>query len=163
VSFDEEDPEVIADLKLRAYTERDRSRSREMPTYVPAKIIGQVPCRGRCGALVEWPEDAEERFAIFNRILASKAEAPLDKTRIAFCSRCVARGREGAADANRKGVEGMARLIRELRSDPGPNFEREKEILEKLKPHHPDLTGLVEAIRIRRLSKPATRARRSSL
>jgi hypothetical protein len=145
VSF-EEDPEVVADLKLRAATERDRSRSREMPAFVPPKFKGKVPCRGRCGGVVDWTEDAEERFEMFNRILKSKMEAPLDKTLIVFCEKCKSVGLAAAAAVNLKKVEVMAKLIRELKTKSDPPGETE--ILEKLKKlDHPDIPGLLISLR----------------
>lgn len=161
----EEDPEVVADLKLRAATEHDRSRSREMPVFAPSPTIARVPCRGRCGITVEWSEDAEDRFRMFNRILAAKSDAPLDKTRIVFCRVCASRGSAGAAENNRQKVDAMAKWIRELKADPSPNGERERELLEKLKPHHPDLDGLTQAIKTRRETSSSKhgRVRRGSL
>lgn len=138
---DEIDPEVLEDLRLRASTERDRSRSREMPAWAPPKIHSNVPCRGRCGSVVEWTEDAEERFQIFNRELARRNDAPLDKTKIAFCNACRAVGDTAAAARNRKLVDAVAAAIRELKD--GCESTREYELLGKLeKAGHPDIAGL---------------------
>lgn len=159
----EEDPEVIADLRLRESSTRDRTRTGETK-WQPPKIVEHVPCRARCGAMAEWTEEAEERFAMFNRMLASRMDAPLDKTRIVFCNACRAKGVGAAADSNRDRVAYMRPLILELRGEPAPKAEREREILEKLKKAgHPDLGGLVKAIAARRESKPQGRTRRSSL
>jgi hypothetical protein len=156
-----EDPEVVADIKLRAATLRDSSRSREMPTFIPARITGQVPCRGRCGSLVDWTEEAEERFAIFNRILARKMEAPLDKTRIAFCNKCRTTGMAMQGERNRKATDLMKQFIVELKNGP-KSAERERELVDKItKLGHPDVAGLVQAIQERKASKSS--ARRGSL
>jgi hypothetical protein len=153
---DEIDPEVLADLRLRAATERDPTRSREMPKWTPPRFIGKVPCRGRCGALIDWPEDAEEQFAMFNRELARRMEAPLDKTRIDFCAACRKIGVTNTANNNRKGVDAVAVLIREYRGGttspvppgPAPTEKRQREILDQLKKlHHPDVEGLEKAVR----------------
>jgi hypothetical protein len=142
----EMDPEVAADIALRNATMRDRSRSREMPTYVPARITGKVPCRGRCGAVVDWTEDAEDQFKIFNGILKAKMEAPLDKTMIVFCAECKREGQAAAAEMNRKKADAMAKLIAELKTKTDPPGE--KELLAKLeKLGHPDVTGLLLALR----------------
>lgn len=142
----DEDPEVVADLRLRAATERDPNRSREMPRYEPAKIHSHVPCRGRCGAIVSWTEEAEHAFQTWNRVLAAKAEAPLDKTRIVFCNTCRQRGAELTADANRKKVDAMAAAIRELKI--GCHEHRENELLDKLEQAgHPDVPGLRQWLR----------------
>lgn len=138
---DEMDPEVLADLRLRAATERDPSRSREMPSWSPPKVHSQVPCRGRCGAVVDWNEDAEERFQIFNRELERRNEAPLDRTKIVFCNACRAEGAKAAADRNRKLNDAVGAAIRELKM--GCQSHREHELLDKLeKAGHPDIAGL---------------------
>ena len=160
----EEDPEVIADLQLRASSVYDSSRSSQPPTWAPPTIVDRVPCRARCGAVVEWTDEAEERFGIFNRHLKQKLEAPLDKTKIAFCNACRAKGQALAAERNRQAVEFMAPLIRELKGEPAPNAIREREIIEKLKKAgHPDIEGLCGAIKARRESKPQGRSRRGAL
>src|SRR5689334_13171709 len=103
------DPEVLADLRLRAATERERGHLRDapMPTWQPPKIVDRVPCRGRCGNLVDWTDAAEERVAVFNRRLLATREAPIDKTRVVFCSACSAKGREMAAENNTKKADAM--------------------------------------------------------
>lgn len=162
MSFDEEDPEVVADIRFREASTRDRSRSGEARWQAP-EIVDRVPCRARCGSLVDWTEEAEERFAIFNRQLKRKMEAPLDKTKIVFCDGCRTKGLKAAAERNRDAVEFMKPLILELRGEPAPKGEREREIIEKLKKAgHPDIEGLCQAIKTRREHKPQSRARRSS-
>lgn len=100
---------------------------------------------------------------MFNRVLRGRMEPPLDKTRIVFCNACKAAGRALAADTTRRTTDAIAKLIRELRTDPGPSTARESEILAKLKPYHPDLPALVESVRARRESKSQGRTRRSAL
>jgi hypothetical protein len=90
-------------------------------------------------------------------------DAPLDKTRIVFCVKCKTEGLSAAAKHNREIVERTAQLIRELKSDPPVDSDREREILEKLAKVHPDLDGLKQAIKTRRDSKPqGSRVRRGS-
>ena len=144
----EEDPEVIADLKLRAATMRDPKRSREAPTFSPAKIIAHVPCRARCGSLVDWTEEAEDAFAIWNGILERRGEASLDKTRIVFCISCRDDGRAAAAIDKRKATDQLAHTIRELKNSPNPESEHAK-IQRATSLGHPDVPGLLQAIRLR--------------
>ncbi|NUO49774.1 MAG: hypothetical protein HOV80_13040 [Polyangiaceae bacterium] len=159
----EEDPEVIADLRFRESSMFDRTRTGEARWSAPT-IVERVPCRARCGAVVEWTDEAEERFQIFNRHLIGKREAPLDKTKICFCDGCRAKGRKAAAESNRDRVDYMRPLILELRGDPAPNGQREREIIEKLKKAgHPDIEGLCQAIKARRESKPQGRTRRGAM
>lgn len=153
----DDDPEVRADLELRDSTARDRPRkSYEQVKWSPPVIVGQVPCRGRCGAVVDWPEDAEHSFQVFNGQLERTNQAPLDKTRIVFCEKCRAYGATLAADNNRKHVDKLAEVIRELRGGtthpeapgPAPHPDRERELLEQLrKLHHPDPVAFEIALR----------------
>jgi hypothetical protein len=159
---DIEDPEVIADLKLRAATEHDRLRSREMPAFVPSPVIDRVPCRNRCGAVVGWTEQAEETFQTFNRELARKMEPQLDKTRIVFCNTCRMAGGALSADRNRKQVDFVAQVIRELKS--GLNGEKYQEAIQKLrKAGHPDVEGLEQTLRDKEAAKPSKKFTRGSL
>jgi hypothetical protein len=147
----DEDPEVVADRQLRAYTEASRpgltetqfaARIREV---AKPSIVGVVPCRNRCGSVVDWTEEAEHAFEVSNRELERQNEPQLDKTKIVFCPACVARGRSLRADGNRKHVDVLAEKIRALKETDSPDEEREliKQI-EKL--NHPDVPGLLGAI-----------------
>jgi hypothetical protein len=160
---DELDPEVIADLQLRAATERDPTRSRNPPNWSPPTVIGVVPCRARCGAVVGWTAEAEDAFETWNRILLAKREAPLDKTRIVFCVACRRGGRESTAADNRKHVDQTADVIRKLKASAKPDQERD--LLAKLeKLHHPDIPGLLEALRAKREKQtPGRRAKTSEV
>ena len=136
----EEDPEVIADLRLRASSQFDRTRTGEVP-WTPPKIHSQVPCRNRCGALVDWTEEAQEAFEVWNRVLARRNESALDQTRIVFCDPCRSKGKPLLAANNRKLVDAVAAAIRELKN--GCESHREHELLDKLdKAGHPDVAGL---------------------
>ena len=154
---DEMDPEVAADLRLREASRFDRSRNQgDMPKYVPAKVIDRVPCRNRCGAVVSWTEEAESTFQTFNRQLAKKLEPQLDKTKIVFCNTCRASGVAQAADRNRKQVDYIAGIIRELKG--GLDGDKYREAIDKLKKAgHPDIDGLEQALREKAASKPGGR------
>jgi hypothetical protein len=137
------DPEVLHDAYLRAVSERDTARGRDLPEWSPPKIHSQVPCRGRCGSLVDWTEDAEDRLQMFNRELVRRNDAPLDQTKIAFCGACREAGTTAAAQRNRKLVDAMAEAIKELKD--GCESHREYELLDKLKrAGHPDVDGLTQ-------------------
>ena len=140
MTYDSDDPEVIADLRLRASSQYDRSRTGEVP-WTPPKIHSQVPCRNRCGALVDWTEEAQEAMEVWNRVLARRGETPLDQTRVVFCNPCRAGGRKQLAANNRKLVDDVAKAIRELKA--GVELHRENELLDKLeKAGLPDVSGL---------------------
>lgn len=73
------DPEVIADLRRRDASDRDRSRSRNDPTaWVAPAIVERWPCTG-CSALVDMTRDAIELHAMFNRQLERRGERALAK------------------------------------------------------------------------------------
>lgn len=165
---DYEDPEVIADMQLRARTERDRGRltdaqfAAKIRDAAKPKIIERVPCRGRCGALVDWTEEAEESFRTFSRILLAKRDAPLDKTRIVFCVACRARGRIEAGDGNRRHVDELRDAIRRIKGSANPDSERD--LIQKLRDlKHPDVEGLLEALRTKGVKQPGSRARRGAM
>lgn len=158
MSREELDPEVVADLQLRAATERDRSRSREMPQWSPSVVLTHVPCRKRCGSLVEWNDAAEERFVAFNRMLEARGEAPLDKTKILFCDKCRVLRRQAVADHNRKQVDLTGEVIRDLRRASNPDGERD--LIAKLRElGHPDIDGLLETLRTRNKTQSGKRTK----
>jgi hypothetical protein len=141
----DEDPEVLADLRFRESSARDRTRTGET-RWTPPKVVDRVPCRGRCGSVVEWTEEAEEAFTTWNRVLAKRDEAPLDRTRIVFCNACRAEGARAGAERNRKMVDAIAGAIRELKD--GCESHREHELLDKLeRAGHPDIPGLKQWLR----------------
>ncbi len=101
-----EDPEVIADLKFRAYTERDRSRGGADYDWKQPETIGAWKCRvPACGVLVGVTQDAMERVAMFNRELHRRGEAPLDINAIVYCDRCRDEFKRTAADRRRGQVD----------------------------------------------------------
>ncbi len=153
---DEEDPEVIADRFLRASTERDTTRTAKEPKWIPPVIVDKVPCRARCGAVCEWTEEAEYAFQAWNRQLASKMDAPLDKTKIVFCEACVSRGMAMVAKANRDAVDRLAVLIRQLKAADDP--DKDRELIEKIrKLNHPDVEGLLQCLRDKKSFAPKAR------
>lgn len=157
---DEIDPEVLADLRLRASSQHDRTRT-GAGTWSPPKIVDRVPCRNRCGAVVAWTAEAEDTFQTFNRQLAARADAPLDKTRIMFCARCEAEGRAQRATGLRGLHAKVAEAIRELKNGCEP--DRERELLAKLsKAGHPDVKGLEQWLR-EKAAKSSRRVTRGSL
>lgn len=156
MSDEEIDPEVLADLHLRAATEREPTRMRDMPTWKPAAIVDHVPCRNRCGRVVEWTDEAEHAFETWNRILLAKRDAPLDKTRIVFCDACRMSGVQPGADRNRKQHEMLRERIRYLKQSANPDGET-KVIDEIKKLGHPDVPGLLEALRQKREAKSGGR------
>ena len=169
MSFDDEDPEVRADAMARRYPDTSGRECMSEEAFATAirrtatpNVIGVVPCRARCGAVVDWTDEADHAFDTWNRHLLAKREAPLDKTRIAFCPSCQRKGMTMRAEQNRKQVDRLAELIRELKDEPPPSPTRERELLEAIKAlNHPDVDGLIQAVREKRAKQPVGKRMRS--
>lgn len=172
------DPEVLADLQLRASSQYDSERSgAPMRPYGSTVIVEHWPCRRPgCKNVVGVTEVAIERVVSFSETLAREGDAviagrhprkrpdeyvaahykPLDATAIVFCGECIAVHREMGAPKRRAEVERMRTLIVELKTDPGPTPMREREIVIQLRAwHHPDVEGLTRAIAERRTGAKA--------
>lgn len=148
----DDDPEVRADLELRAQTIRERGHSpMRFATWSKPEIAARWPCRA-CREYVEVTGDAVERVLAFNRELLRRQEAPLAVERIVFCDKCRDEGRRIAPELRRKQVEKLRDLIQQLKRSKVPEREREL-ILQLEKLDHPDVNGLVAAIRARIESK----------
>ncbi len=158
----EEDPEVVADLKLRAYSEHDRSRTRGDGVYEwkpPADVTNWM-CT-RCGTMCGVPEEALHAIEVFDRRLKSQNESPLDRKKIMWCDKCRIVRAEYASRLNRKQVDTLATVIRELKEDPGPSDSRVTELLEKCRElNHPDVDGLALAIKERREKRTSAGSKR---
>jgi hypothetical protein len=159
VSIEELDPEIIADLRKRAATEHDATRSRGDGVYdwSPAAIVEQWPCR-TCGlAMVGVTAEQVEAREVFNRKLRARREQEIPKSAVVFCEACLERARQlGAERRARERVE-MAALIRELRSLVD-NDLREKSILARLRVlGHPDVDELQRAAAASRAARKTKR------
>lgn len=148
------DPEVLADLHLRASSERDASRTRGDGVYDwrrndTADVWG---CRSSsCSGTVDVGQEVVDGLEVFNRRLREQREAQIEPHRVAFCADCRAMGAKLAAERNRKHVDALAELIRRLAADPPPSLPDEYDLIEKIKlMRHPDVEGLIGAIRARR-------------
>ena len=148
----DEDPEVRADIELRAQTERERgNRDAPMPVWVRPEPAARWPCRA-CREYVEVSGDAVAAFITFSNELKRRGEEPLDVARIVFCDSCRVQWRAALARRASEVVEKTRELIIALKR--GVTAEREREITEQLtKLGHPDVPGLVQSIRDRRASK----------
>jgi hypothetical protein len=144
---DEVDPEVQADLALRAETMRDRRpASTHLYGWTTPVDVSAWPCRGGCMRMVGVTEDTLDYKAQMDRMLKARSEMPLERDKIVFCEECRASLRKTAADLNRKQVDKLAAIIRELK-EPHIDGTRERELLENArKLNHPDVDGLIQAL-----------------
>ncbi len=160
MSDEEIDPEVLADLQLRATSMHDSTRTRGRDTYswsAPA-IVAYWPCRagGTCRgsvagqpAVVGVTAEAIDARETFNRQLRSKGEAEIPTHAIAFCETCKRAGLSMQAIVNQDRRERMAAKIRRLKESPPAHEERE--IVDQLRKwSHPDVDGLLQSLREKR-------------
>lgn len=157
--MDDIDPEVAADLRVRDSSVHDSARTRGVGVYswTPPQAVDQWRCRSSsCGGSVEVTEEAQHALSTFAGELARRDEPPIDERKIAFCGACRELGVSVGADRNRKHVDAMALLIRELvELAESPSTQqsaaRERTLLENCRlMHHPDVAGLTQALRERR-------------
>lgn len=165
----EPDPEVVADLQLRARTARERPRTEaqvdKVLAWQPPEIVGQWRCR-TCGSkFMPITADALEYARMWNRILQRRGEAPLDPERIVFCDDCRELHRSHGADKRRDEVDRMAEEVRKLKNAADPTSEQATiRTLREL--GHPDVDGLVHSLTAKaagRLEKSAAKKARASL
>lgn len=150
MSFDEPDPEVLADLALRKASEHDSSRTRTAKyDWSEPEFVGQWKCRRpECTMFVGITEDALNAFCTFNDELRRRGEATLEKDSIVWCPRCLAEYKRSAGDRRRGQVERMRVAIIELKGTP--KSYRERELLDQLRLWgHPDVDGLTNWLRER--------------
>lgn len=162
MSDEELDPEVRADLELREQTTRDRTRSRSTRIYDwrPPVFVENWPCSvPNCDGEYPVESDAVERLEIFNAQLMRKGERPITKSEIGYCESCRAEYKRTAPERRRAQVDRMADGIRKLKAAANPQLEYT--LLRQLEQWgHPDVKGLVEAIRLSR-EKPGSKRVRS--
>jgi hypothetical protein len=150
---DDDDPEVRADLELRAETLRERGRVARVPSWSAPVICARWPCRS-CGVLVDVTGDAVEAYLRFNEMLKRRNEQTLDTARIVFCDSCRVAWRKRAGERARAAVEKMRELIQRLKRSSKPEQERAL-ILQLEQLGHGDTESLVAAIRDSRKSRKA--------
>lgn len=147
-----EDPEVVADLKLRAKTTYDKSRTGGADAYdwrEPATVAAWC-CRTKtCRAPVRVTQDAVDMLATMNRLAKARGFERIREDEVMFCTVCeVAMRKERERIASRLS-EVLSKAIVEIKKGPGD--ERERELIKKLEAlGHPDVPGLVQAIREKR-------------
>lgn len=155
---DDMDPEVIADLALRAANLRDRNRGKDADAvydWTDPPIVESWPCRGKCGATVGVTQHAVDALRVANEKLRARGEPEIEH--VTFCAACTSRLKADAAERRARNEATMAAMIRELRA--GVTTEKERAILARLRAmHHPDVDGLARLLAERRaVAKPQRR------
>lgn len=170
---DEMDPEVLADIQLRAATMRERSRSRisgaAIGQWRPEADVAWWPCRGLNRAnpcpqrtLVGVTSDVVEQLFAFNERLRRMGDDALDSSEVVRCLPCIRGIAAQRAPALRKRVGEVAECVRQLKASPDPR--RERELIKQLEAwHHPDVPGLLQAIEERTRANGGKRVTRGSL
>ncbi len=146
---DEMDPEVLADLQLRAQTIRERGGSSREVTWHAPTFVDKWPCRNpQCRKPVEVTAETVDRYRVFNAELVKRGEDKMDFRAIVYCDQCRVEFQRTAADRRRGQVDRMAPVIRQVKNSKNP--EGETSAIVQLKAwHHPDVEGLVQAVRSR--------------
>lgn len=153
----DEDPEVVADLQLRASSEHDRSRTRAAAyDWKRPEVIGQWKCRAQCGRFCDVTQDTMEALAMWNRELKRRLEAPLDINTILWCDPCAKEKRRLSDGLRREKVDRTADVIRQIKDDVAGVRYRDKDgdhvvtrgkAIELLATWgHPDIAGFRQAL-----------------
>lgn len=145
------DPEVAADIALRNRTERQRSKIATLPIWHRPEYVANWPCRV-CATPVPVTADAVDTLERFNGMLSRRNETFIRTTEIMYCDGCRAEFKRSAAARRLGQVERMRPVIQRLKRSSNP--ESEQELIAQLKTWgHPDVPGLLQAIRDRMTSK----------
>lgn len=152
---DEMDPEVIADLKLRAYTEHDSSRTRRAVSAIggggPEPFVAAWACRNPpCAKPVPVTQTAIDTLAQFNGepYKFARESRPIKESHVVACPECEHLARDYRAKAMDTRRYELSKAIKLLKEKKNPRDEKDLvELLKKLR--HPDVAGLIEAIETR--------------
>lgn len=121
------DPEVLADLQLRAASEHDTSRSRgttaPMGSWPPVFVVDWKCRNPRCEAGVPVTGDVVERLAIFNEHLRQRGERPIPHDAVLVCEEHHAELRAWRDRKLRERTDALADVIRQLKASSAPAKE----------------------------------------
>lgn len=167
-SREELDPEVLADLQLRARTlsERGDRYLRPSPAQLYRKPVdaAQWKCRfPRCEILIGVADDVVQYLENFNAELATRGERAIPTDAILVCPEHLKLALEHRAQKQRERSDRMRDNIRKLRaSELDPNLM--PDVLADLRrDHHPDVDGMVAAMLARLNGSSGGKKRRARL
>ncbi len=150
MSDEELDPEVLADLQLRAASEHDATRTRISPaaigTWKPDADVTTWPCRRPgCEQPVGVTQDAIDYLAMCNGWLRKRGEREIPTDAVMLCEPCRKRLQGIYEKAHEKQRERCRELVQKLKASATPRNEHEIiRALEDVK--HPDVSGLIESL-----------------
>lgn len=139
------DPEILADLQLRASSEHARPAA-PMPSWSAPTVVDRWKCRHpRCSRMVDVTPDAVEYRAMFNAMLLARREAPIPQDAIVVCDEHRVELADYKAEYLRKQNERLKANIQRLKACRDP--EGETELIAAIRAdHHPDVGGLVQSL-----------------
>lgn len=157
------DPEVIADLKLRESSTRDKTRTGEVEWTSPV-LVESWKCRApRCSNVVEVTQDVVDQHRVFNGYLQDRGERDIPTDAIVLCPDCkklaASYRNEALLERNRQ----MTADVQHMKASPDPRNEHD--CLRRLRAnHHPDIDGLLDVL-VRRLEgeKGSKRSKKGDL
>jgi hypothetical protein len=171
---DDIDPEVLADLRLRASTEYDRSRTRDANyDWKRPADVAQWRCR-RCGCDVGVTQDAVDRFEDCNRILARMGEAPITTSIVVACEPCRVIVADAVQKRNARVCASTKEIIQQLKAGMTANIRivrhngearaDKREALQQLEQWgHPDVRGLEAWLEEQNLKSSGRRSRKAGV
>ncbi len=140
----DEDPEVIADLQLRASSEHDSTRTREAVRPMGSKFITTWKClMESCNVQMPVTEDAVFALDTCNAELERRGEPPIPPFGVCPAHAALLESKRAADQPDKQ--DRIAEMIRELKASDHP--ARETALIAKLRRSgHPDVDGLLSAL-----------------
>ncbi len=161
---EELDPEVVADLRLRASSMFDRTRTGAEPKWERPRFVAEWACRNKaCRVRVAVTQDAVDQLALCNRWLRDRGETPLiHENEVMVCDTCRVLLTEQRARNLTDRRERIKTNVRIVVGSKNPRDEKDA-IAALTKDHHPDVPGLLECVESKAKATPGKRERRGGM
>lgn len=154
---EEADPEVIADLQLRARTQRERRSVIADLAWQAPIFVASWKCRHpKCDERVAVTQDVVHQLEAFSAELVRRGGRPIPADSVLVCATHEAAVRGFRAEKLREQHVRLAANIRELKQLESPGIS--VDLLAKIRAdHHPDVEGLIGAIEARTVRRSGKR------
>jgi hypothetical protein len=132
-------------------TYEDPQYEKKVKALLDDPVVAKWKCRTgtSCGAMVDAPRSAVESLGVFNAQLAARRQPLIQTGDVLFCPTCKQALKAQADEARRAKGERLAPIVKMLTQSPHP--EREHALIRQLREwKHPDVDGLVNALKARR-------------